>query len=48
MTYMLVVVRAFGPHAVGAVIDDEAEQRAVLMGEHANHVVRIAHALQED
>ena len=41
MPYTLVVVRAFGPHAQGAMIDDEEGVRALLASEHANDVVRV-------
>ncbi len=37
----LIVVRPFGPYAVGQSITDPAVIAQVLAGEHAGHVVRI-------
>lgn len=48
MDHALVVVRAFGRYAVGDTISEEAEQRSVLGGEHAGHVVRVLHSRRED
>ncbi len=47
MSIKLVVVRAFGTHARGDVIEDEAEIERVLAGEHANLVVRVLAPKQE-
>jgi len=42
MNVHLVVVRAFGPYAKGEVIADPAAIAAVLGGEQARNVVRVA------
>jgi len=42
MQFHLMVVRSFGAHAKGDVITDAAEIEAVLAGENAQDVVRIA------
>jgi len=42
MELHLVVVRAFGPYAKGDVVADAAAVAAVLAGEHAGCVVRVA------
>ncbi len=47
MSIKLVVVRAFGRHARGDVIEDEAEIERVLGSEHARQVVRVLAAKQE-
>ena len=41
MEFILVVVRAFGPHAVGDVVRDGAEIDAILASEHAGYAVRV-------
>jgi hypothetical protein len=41
MATVLVVVRPFGPHAIGDVISDTQEASAVLAGEHKHDVVRV-------
>lgn len=41
MQFILVVVRPFGAHATGDRIEDPAEIRTVLAGEHAHCVVKI-------
>jgi hypothetical protein len=41
MTVHLVVVRAFGPYARGDVISDAMQMATVLVGEHADSVVRV-------
>lgn len=41
MSIKLVVVRAFGAHARGDVIEDESEIGRVLSSEHATCVVRV-------
>ena len=41
MSIKLVVVRAFGRHARGDMIEDAAEVARVLAGEHAAQVVRV-------
>ena len=38
----LVVVRAFGPHAIGDVITTPDAVAAILASEHAGHVVKLA------
>lgn len=42
MNVHLVVVRAFGPYAKGAVISAPEDMAAVLAGENAGCVVRVA------
>ena len=42
MPYHLVVVRAFGPYSRGDVVSEPAAIDAILAGEHAGNVVRIA------
>ena len=41
MEFILVVVQAFGPHAVGDVVRDGAAITDILASEHAGHVVRV-------
>jgi hypothetical protein len=41
MELALVVVRTFGAHGVGDMIDEEDAMRKVLSGEHANCVVQV-------
>jgi hypothetical protein len=41
MDFKLVVVRPFGGHAVGSVIDDAKTITTILAGEHAGRVVRV-------
>ena len=42
MTYQLIVVQPFGAHPVGALVSDAAQVEAILAGEQAACVVRIA------
>lgn len=42
MELHLVVVRAFGPYAKGDVVAQAAAVAAILAGEHAGNVVRVA------
>lgn len=42
MTYQLIVVQPFGAYPVGALVSDIAQVEAILAGEHAACVVRIA------
>ena len=42
MQVRLMVVRAFGAYAKGDVVSDGEAMAAILAGEHAGHVVRIA------
>jgi hypothetical protein len=42
MDFTLVVVQPFGPHASGDAITDPDSVAAVLEGEHADKVVRVA------
>jgi hypothetical protein len=37
----LVVTRAFGPHAKGAIVDDPATIKAILASDHTGHVVQV-------
>ena len=37
----LVVVRAFGPYAIGAVITSPEDVAKILAADHADHVVKI-------
>lgn len=41
MNFHLVVVRAFGAYAKGAVVSDPAAMSAILAGEFSHHVVRV-------
>ena len=42
MTYQLIVVQPFGAYPTGALVSDAAQVEAILAGEHAACVVRIA------
>ncbi len=42
MNIQLVVVQAFGPHAKGDCITDQAQIQTILAGENASHVVRVS------
>ena len=42
MTYELIVVQSFGAYPVGALVSDSAQVAAILAGEQAPCVVRIA------
>jgi len=41
MNVNLVVTRAFGTHAKGDLLTDQATVAAILAGEYASHVVRV-------
>ena len=42
MKNVLLVVRPFGPYAIGDLVGDPREVRKVLSGAHAHDVVRVA------
>lgn len=44
---VLVVINPFGGHETGHRITDPSEIEAVLAGEHAHHVVRSDHEIEE-
>ncbi len=43
----LVVVRPFGPHAIGDVITAAADVAKILASDHRDHVVRVASSKTE-
>lgn len=47
MTYELIVVQSFGAYPVGALVSDPAQVTAILAGEQATCVVRVALGQQQ-
>jgi hypothetical protein len=41
----LVVVRPFGRYKIGAIVDDPAQIRLIMAGEHAHKIVRLGGAV---